>query len=103
MLVSGKYVGWNSAGFTVPDGAVNVVDRLGTWSPPALILHGTGDGAALVGQAQDLEAALRAKGHDVEAHYYEGAGHNLAGEPEVHDDLLARVSQFLCTRLACSG
>jgi dienelactone hydrolase len=103
VLASGKYVGWNRAPDADPLGDVNVVDRIGSWVAPALVLHGTIDGAIPVTQAQDLEAALRAAGRDVEARYYDGAGHNLSGEPGVHDDLVARVGQFLCARLVCPG
>ncbi len=103
VLVSGKYEGWNTLGTTVEGGEVNVVERVAGWGPPALILHGTADGAIPVSQAHDLEAALISAGASVEAHYYEGAGHNLSGEPEVHDDLVARIAQFLCARLGCAA
>ena len=103
LLASGRYNGWNSTTDPEPDGTVNVVDRVSGWRAPALILHGTSDGAAPVSQSYELEAALRAAGDDVESHYYEGAGHNLAGEPGVRDDLVNRVTRFLCARLTCSG
>jgi len=104
VLVSGMYEGWNGIDSTVPGGEVNVVERVSSrWRAPTLILHGTADAAVPVVQAYDLEAALRAIGVDVEAHYYEGAGHNLAGEPGVEQDMLDRITNFLCARLACSG
>ncbi len=103
MLVSGMYEGWNGIGSTVPGGEVNVVERVSGWRAPVLILHGTGDGAVPVVQAYDLEAALRGIGADVEAQYYEGAGHNLAGEPALAPDFRNRITQFLCARLTCSG
>jgi dienelactone hydrolase len=107
VLVSGMYEGWNAIGSTVPGGGseVDVVQRVagGGWSAPTLILHGTADGAIPVQQAYDLEAALRAAGVDVDAHYYEGAGHNLAGTPEIHADLLDRITGFVCAHTACSG
>jgi alpha-beta hydrolase superfamily lysophospholipase len=101
VLVSGKYEGWNSVAGAVPGGDVNVVDRAASWRAPALILHGTSDGAVSVAQAQNLEAGLRAAGVDVESHYYEGSGHNLSGEPGVGDDLEVRVAAFVCARLTC--
>ena len=101
VLVSGRYEGWNSVAGAVPGGDVNVVDRAGDWRAPALILHGTSDGAVSVAQAQRLEAGLRAAGVDVESHYYEGSGHNLSGEPGVRDDLEVRVAAFVCARLTC--
>lgn len=103
VLVSGMYEGWNGIGSTVPDGEVNFVERISGWHAPVLILHGTSDRAVPVVQAYDLEAALRGVGADVESHYYEGAGHNLAGEPGLNTDLEERITQFLCARLACSG
>lgn len=101
VLVSGKYEGWNSVAGAVPGGDVNVVDRLDAWRASVLILHGTSDAAVSVSQAQNLEAGLRGIGADVESHYYDGAGHNLAGEPGVRDDLEVRVTSFLCARLTC--
>ena len=102
VLVSGKYEGWSTLG-PVPGGEVNVVERVSGWRPPALVLHGTADAAIPVAQAHDFEAALRAAGASVEAHYYDGAGHNLAGEPAVHADLEDRITQFVCARFACAG
>lgn len=102
VLVSGKYEGYGNLD-TEPTGEVNILERVAGWRVPALILHGTADGAIPVSQAHDFEAALIAVGASVEAHYYEGAGHNLSGEPEVHDDLLARVAQFLCAHLGCAA
>ncbi len=72
----------------------------GAW----LILHGTADGAVPVSQAQDLEAALRARGIKGEtAQYFQGAGHNLLGEPAIHDDLVQQMTQFVCAQFVCSG
>ncbi len=103
VLVSGLFEGWNGIGSNVPGGEVNVVERVDGWRAPTLLLHGTNDAAVPVVQAQHLEAALRAHGVDVAAHYYEGAGHNLDGDPAVGADLDARITQFLCARLACAG
>jgi dienelactone hydrolase len=100
ILASGRYDAWGSN--TAPDGRADVVQRADHWLAPALILHGTIDAAVPVAQSSRLEAALRAAGVDVESRYYEGAGHNLSGEPTVHDDLVNRVIGFLCAHYACA-
>ena len=100
--MSGKYEGWSTLG-PVPGGEVNILERITGWKPPALVLHGTADGAIPVSQAHDFETALLAVGASVDAHYYEGSGHNLADEPAVHDDLQGRIATFLCDRLACAA
>jgi dienelactone hydrolase len=103
VLVSGKYEGFSNLD-PEASGEVNIVERGVTgWRVPTLILHGTADAAIPVAQAHDLEAALLAAGAPVEAHYYEGAGHNLSGEPAVHDNLVATITQFLCARLGCAA
>ena len=103
ILVSGKYEGWSTLGPPVPGGEVNVLERIAGWKPPALVLHGTADSAIPVSQAHDFETALLAAGGSVEAHYYDGSGHNLAVEPAIHDDLQGRIAMFLCDRLACAA
>jgi dienelactone hydrolase len=102
VLVSGMYEGWNGIGSTVPGGEVDVVGRVDGWHAPALILHGTGDEAVPVSQAQHLEAALRDRGVDVDAHYYDGVGHNLGGDPGA-TDFAERLTQFLCAHLGCAA
>ena len=103
VLVSAKYEGFSTLD-PEPSGEVNIVERGVTgWRVPTLVLHGTADAAIPVAQAHDFEAALLAAGAPVEAHYYEGAGHNLSGEPAVHDDLIATIAQFLCARLGCAA
>lgn len=102
VLVSGMFEGWNGIGSTVPGGEVDVVERVDGWHAPTLILHGTGDGAVPVSQAQNLERALRDRGVDVDAHYFEGAGHNLSGDPRA-PDFDARIVEFLCARLGCAA
>ena len=87
----------------MPGGEVNVLERIAGWKPPALVLHGTADGAIPVSQAHNFESALLAAGAAVEAHYYEGSGHNLAGDLAVHADLQGRIATFLCDRLACAA
>jgi dienelactone hydrolase len=102
VLVSGKYEGYSN--LSNEPGEVNIVERgVAGWRVPALMLHGTADAAIPVSQAHDFEAALLAAGKSVEAHYYDGAGHNLSGEPAVHDDLVATVARFLCARLGCAA
>jgi dienelactone hydrolase len=100
VLASGRYEGWIRDAVE-PAVRTNVGDRVAAWRAPALILHGTSDAAVSVSQSQVLETALRAEGVDVESAYYEGAGHNLPGEPAVHDDFVNRVVGFVCTRLGC--
>ncbi|HXY91022.1 MAG TPA: prolyl oligopeptidase family serine peptidase, partial [Acidimicrobiia bacterium] len=99
LLISGKYEGWGDP--SKPGGLVSVEERFEPWRAPALIMHGTADGAVPVQQAYTLEAALRAKGIVVESHYYEGSGHNLSGEPPIHDDFVNRTVAFVCARLGC--
>ena len=88
--------------FGVDPGYVNVVDRADGIHVPALLLHGTDDNAVSVSQSQDLEAALRARGVDVEAHYYEGQDHGLFQVPWVRTDILDRTAAFLCARFTCA-
>jgi carboxymethylenebutenolidase len=59
------------------------VRRAAEFKTPILILHGTNDGPAGGGNAntdvalaRDFEATLRRNGKSVEAHYYQGGGHN---------------------------
>jgi dienelactone hydrolase len=102
ILVSGMYEGWNDIGSTVPGGEVDVVERVDGWHAPALILHGSDDAAVPASQAHDLEQALREQGVDVDAHYYDGAGHNLAGDPGA-TDFDQRIVGFLCAHLGCAA
>jgi hypothetical protein len=37
------------------------------------------------------------------AHYYEGAGHNLDGDPAVGTDFEEQIAQCVCARVLCSG
>jgi dienelactone hydrolase len=72
---------------------------------PILILHGTADGPADrggggvntdVALARDFEAALRRSQKPVEAHYFEGGGHNtFFTNPTQYDDELTRMIEFL--------
>jgi dienelactone hydrolase len=103
VLVSGRYEGWTSAGTMGPPGPLDVADRADRWLAPTLILHGTSDGAVPIREAYRLEAALRGVGVDVQSHYYDGGGHNLAGETDTHDDLDNRTVGFLCAHFACPG
>ncbi len=98
VLISGRYEGIDP----VVGAGTDVVARASGFRAPVLVLHGTADAVIPVGEAQHLEAALRARGADVVARYYEGAGHNLDGEPVAHDDMEDLVVEFLCARLTCS-
>jgi dienelactone hydrolase len=100
VLIAGMYEGWNGIGSTLPGGEVDVVKRVDGWSAPTLILHGALDGAVPVSQALHLEEALRARGVDVEAHYYESGAHNLGADPAAAD-LRDRIAAFVCARSAC--
>ena len=104
VLTSGMYDGTNTIGSTVPGGEVDVIAAIrhgAPWRVPALILHGIDDGAVPVSQAQALAAALSARGISVEAHFYPAAGHNLLGEPEIRDDVVERMTIFVCAQFAC--
>ena len=99
VLISGRYESVDPA----LGSGTNVVATAGGFRAPALVLHGVSDGVIPVAEARDLAAALRASGADVVAHFYEGAGHNLDGEPVAHDDMEDRIVRFLCGRLVCSS
>ena len=104
VLTSGMYDGTNTIGSNVPGGEVNIVAAVkqgAPWKVPALILHGTGDGAVPVSQAQALAAALRARGISVKEQYYPGAGHNLLGEPAILDEVVQQMTTFVCAQFAC--
>lgn len=68
-----------------------------------LILHGTADGIAdgggvntQVALAREFEAALRRNRKPVEAHYYDGGGHNtFFTNPRQRDDELKKMIAFL--------
>jgi len=82
-------------------GEVDVVARASGIVAPVLILHGTGDALVGVEQAQHLEAALRARGADVVAKYYDGMPHGLAQVRWVRRDMEATITDFLCDRFGC--
>ena len=77
--------------------------RAAEFNVPILILHGTADGPAdggsvntQVARAREFEAALRRNQKPVEAHYYEGGGHNtFFTNPRQYDDELKRMIEFL--------
>lgn len=79
------------------------VARAAEFKVPMLLLHGTADGPAdgggantQVALAREFEAALRRNGKPVEAHYYEGGGHNtFFTNATQHDDELKRMIAFL--------
>lgn len=79
------------------------VTRVTEFSAPMLILHGTADGPAdgggvntQVALARDFEAALRHNQKPVEAHYYEGGGHNtFFTNATQRNDELTKMIDFL--------
>lgn len=79
------------------------VTRVAEFTVPMLILHGTADGPAdgggvntQVALARDFEAALRRNQKPVEAHYYDGGGHNtFFTNPKQRDDELKTMIAFL--------
>jgi carboxymethylenebutenolidase len=85
-----------------------LADRIGWIEVPILILHGVADGpddggSAMtnVDMARRFEAALRHANKVVEAHYYDGAGHNgLFSNPAQRDDEIRRMAAFLRRHLA---
>jgi dienelactone hydrolase len=99
VLISGRYESMDP----VVGAGTDVVARAAGFRAPVLVLHGVADGVIPVAEAQHLEAALRATGADVAARYYEGAGHNLDGEPVARDDMENLVVEFLCARLTCAA
>jgi carboxymethylenebutenolidase len=70
---------------------------------PLLILHGVADGPAdggsemtAVQMARDFEGALRRAGASVDAHYYEGGGHNgFFTSKAQYEDEVQRMRAFL--------
>ena len=87
--------------------ALRPVTRAAEFKTPILILHGTADGPAGGGNAntdvalaRDFEAALRINGKLVEAHYYEGGGHNtFFTNSTQHKDEVKRIDEFLRKQL----
>ena len=78
------------------------VTRVAEFNVPMLILHGTADGPADGGGVNTqvalvrFEAALRQNRKPVEAHYYEGGGHNtFFTNSTQHDDELKTMITFL--------
>ena len=77
---------------------------------PIHILHGTANGPADGGSAntdvalaREFEAALRRNQKPVEAHYYEGGGHNtFFTNPTQRDDELKRMIESFGANLARS-
>ncbi len=79
------------------------VTRAAEFSVPILLLHGTVDGPAdgggvntQVALARDFEAELRRNRKSIEAHYYEGGGHNtFFTDATQRGDELKKVIAFL--------
>jgi dienelactone hydrolase len=80
--------------------------RVGRLGVPILILHGAGDTSADGGspfqtpqKARSLEAALRGAGKQVQAVYYENAGHNtIFTDTKQFADSVRRIAAFLTAR-----
>ncbi len=88
----------------MPGGEVNVLERIAGWKPPALVLHGTADGAIPVSQAHDFETALLAAGAvGGERTTTRVPGTTSRASLAVHADLQGRITTFLCDRLACAA
>jgi len=67
--------------------------------PPTLIMHGDADRTVPFAQSEQLHAALRAKGVDVELYRVRGAGHGFRGASESRDALIDRVADFFDAKL----
>lgn len=82
---------------TVP---LTLAERLGA---PVLLLHGTADETVPVSLTRKYEQALRALGKPVEAHYYEGAGHELPFNAATAPDVVRRAMAFFDQHLGAGG
>lgn len=65
-----------------------------TARPPLLILQGTADQQTPVAAARQAEAGFARGGFAVEAHYYEGADHDLYYVSATRPDVVARIAAF---------
>ncbi len=65
-----------------------------TARPPLLILQGTADQQTPVAAARQAEAGFARGGFSVEAHYYEGADHDLYYVSATRPDVVARIAAF---------
>ncbi len=66
---------------------------------PTLVVHGTGDTLIPVERSQEVVAALRGAGVDVEALWIDGAQHAWLGSPAAADQALDATVAFLQRRL----
>jgi dienelactone hydrolase len=73
---------------------VNIVPIAGRIRTPVLLFHGELDHLVPVSQAQHLEAALRAAGKPVEAHYYPGQDHGIIIVPEIRADIQSVIANW---------
>jgi dienelactone hydrolase len=83
-----------------------VADRASRINVPILMFHGTADNPADGGSestrveaARRFEAALKRAGKQIEARYYEGAGHNgIFTSATQYDDEVQRIAAFMHRR-----
>jgi dipeptidyl aminopeptidase/acylaminoacyl peptidase len=95
----------SSGAYRLATGELSPAGLASRVAAPALSLHGTADTTVNVQQAHDFEAALRAAGKTVAAHYYDGAEHTTwiaqpltengsALERAIYADVLQRAVGF---------
>lgn len=66
---------------------------------PVLVLQGTADDQTAAGEAEQFEKRMRALGKPVEAHYYEGAPHDIPWLAPWQNDVRRRSVEFFKKRL----
>jgi acetyl esterase/lipase len=75
--------------------AVNPISYVSAKSPAFLIMHGTADKTVSIADSNALDAALKAKGADVQMIAYPGLAHGFAGaSPEQKQAILQTVIDF---------
>ena len=79
--------------------AASPITRVSADAPPTLVVHGTGDTLIPVERSQEVVAALRAAGVEVEALWIDGAQHAWLGSPAAADQALDATVAFLHRQL----
>jgi dipeptidyl aminopeptidase/acylaminoacyl peptidase len=74
--------------------AASAATYLGNIQSPLLVLQGDGDRRTPKAEAEDLVAALLAKGRTVEAHYYPNEGHGFMKRENQVDSLQRLLDWF---------